>query len=114
MTRAAAAAILPEPGLARQRARIAPQTGAGFELGKGELLRVIDPQGEQVADLMAFSHADPREVLSSGRSIDYANTIYLTTGHTLYSNRSVPMFCYPARRSRPARLSVHPVQQRDI
>src|SRR5262249_26775351 len=33
-----------------------------------------------------------REWLSSGRSIDYANTIYLTTGHVLYSNRSRPMF----------------------
>ena len=33
-----------------------------------------------------------REWLSSGRTIDYANTIYLTTGHTLYSNRSRPMW----------------------
>jgi uncharacterized protein YcgI (DUF1989 family) len=30
--------------------------------------------------------------LSSGRSIDYSETIYLTTGHVLYSNRSNPMF----------------------
>jgi uncharacterized protein YcgI (DUF1989 family) len=30
--------------------------------------------------------------LSSGRSIDYANSIYLTTGHTLYSNRSRAMW----------------------
>ena len=35
---------------------------------------------------------DTREWLSSGRTIDYANTIYLTTGHTLYSNRSRPMW----------------------
>lgn len=48
--------------------------------------------GEQVSDLTAFARDDPREWLSSGRSIDYANTIYLTAGHTLYSNRSRPMF----------------------
>ena len=71
--------------------RLAPQTGTGFLLKKGERLRVIDPLGEQVADFVAFAEDDSREWLSSGRSIDYANTIYLTTGHVLYSNRSRPL-----------------------
>lgn len=71
---------------------IQPQTGTAFELSRGELLRVIDPEGEQVADLIAFNRNDIAEWLSSGRSIDYANNIYLTTGHILYSNRSRPMF----------------------
>lgn len=69
-----------------------PQTGVGFTIQKGQRLRIIDPQGEQVSDLAAFARDDKREWLSSGRSIDYANTIYLTTGHVLYSNRSRPMF----------------------
>lgn len=72
--------------------RLAPQTGTGFLLGRGWRLRVVDPLGEQVSDLVAFSQKDPHEWLSSGRSIDYANTIYLTAGHVLYSNRSRPMF----------------------
>lgn len=81
------------PALEKPRlaGRLAPQTGAAFELARGETLRVIDPEGGQVADFVAFSKVDKREWLSSGRSIDYANTIYLTTGHTLYSNRSRPM-----------------------
>ena len=70
---------------------LAPQTGVAFQLQRGQIARVIDPEGEQVADFMAFSAADPREALSSGRSFDYNNTIYLTTGHVLYSNRSNPM-----------------------
>jgi uncharacterized protein YcgI (DUF1989 family) len=74
------------------KSRLEPQTGTAFELKAGQILRVIDIEGEQVADLTAFSRADPTEWLSSGRSIDYANTIYLTKGHTLYSNRSRPMF----------------------
>ena len=74
------------------RSRLEPQTGTAFELKNGQTLRVIDIQGEQVADLTAFARADTSEWLSSGRSIDYANTIYLTKGHTLYSNRSRPMF----------------------
>lgn len=71
---------------------LAPQTGAGFLIKKGQRLRVIDPEGEQVSDLMAFAQGDESEWLSSGRSLDYNNTIYLTTGHILYSNKSNPMF----------------------
>ena len=72
--------------------RIEPQTGTAFELKRGQTLRVTDLEGEQVADLVAFARDDKSEWLSSGRSIDYANTIYLTTGNILYSNRSRPMF----------------------
>lgn len=71
---------------------LAPQTGTGFVLCRGDLLEIIDVEGEQVADLTAFAGDAPFEWLSSGRTIDYANTIYVTTGHTLYSNRSRPMF----------------------
>lgn len=74
------------------RYHLKPQTGIGFLLGRGQFLKVIDPQGEQVSDLTAFAQEDTSEWLSSGRTIDYANTIYLTEGHTLYSNRSRPMF----------------------
>jgi len=70
------------------RHRIDPQRGAGFPLRRGQLLRVIDPCGEQVSDLMAFAGAGGEEWLSSGRTIDYNDTIYFTTGHALYSNRS--------------------------
>ena len=73
------------------RTRIEPQTGAGFILRKGSVLRVIDVEGEQVSDLIAFAAADPKEWLSSGRSIDYAGTICFTKGHALYSNRSNKM-----------------------
>ena len=72
--------------------RLEPQTGTAFELRRGQHLTVIDLEGEQVADLIAFARDDHREWLSSGRTIDYANTIRLTTGHVLYSNRSRPMF----------------------
>jgi uncharacterized protein YcgI (DUF1989 family) len=72
--------------------RLDPQTGTAFELRAGQLLRVIDLEGEQVADLTAFNASDKSEWLSSGRSIDYANRIYLTKGDLLYSNRSRPMF----------------------
>ncbi|UPT62972.1 MAG: urea carboxylase-associated family protein [Hyphomonadaceae bacterium JAD_PAG50586_4] len=70
---------------------IAPRSGVAFRLARGQTLRVIDPQGEQVSDLVAFNGEDTEEYLSSGRSLDYAGRLLLTKGDTLYSNRSRPM-----------------------
>jgi uncharacterized protein YcgI (DUF1989 family) len=67
---------------------IAPRSGVAFTIDKGQRLTVIDPRGEQVADLLAFSRADVGEVISSGRTLDYASKIFLTAGDKLYSNRS--------------------------
>jgi uncharacterized protein YcgI (DUF1989 family) len=67
---------------------IAPRSGVAFTLDAGQTLTVIDPQGVQVADLLAFSRADIGEVISSGRTLDYASKLYLTIGDPLYSNRS--------------------------
>jgi hypothetical protein len=73
------------------RRRLPPQTGTAVELRAGQVLRVIDPLGRQVADVIAYRRDDTAEWLSSGRSIDYNDTVLLTTGHVLYSNRSTPM-----------------------
>lgn len=70
---------------------IPERSGAAFRLAEGDRLVVIDPRGEQVSDLLAFNAHDLDEVISSGRTLDYAETIRLTTGHALYSNRSRPM-----------------------
>lgn len=67
---------------------IPPRSGTAFHLDAGQTLTVIDPLGGQVADLLAISRVDTREIISSGRTLDYAETIYLTTGHWIYSNRS--------------------------
>ena len=67
---------------------IAPRSGVAFTLDKGQRLRVIDPEGEQVSDMLAFNRADVAEVISSGRTLDYASRLFLTTGDPLYSNRS--------------------------
>jgi len=70
---------------------IPPRSGASRVVRRGQHLAVIDPEGEQVSDLVAFNAGDIEEYMSSGRSIDYASRIYLTTGDVLYSNRSNPM-----------------------
>jgi uncharacterized protein YcgI (DUF1989 family) len=71
--------------------RIEPRSGVAVELRRGDVLTVIDPQGSQVSDLVAVARADPREIISNGRTFDYEETIMLSTGSRLWSNRSNPM-----------------------
>lgn len=72
--------------------RISPCSAQSVELDIGDELIIIDPEGQQVSDLVAFGREDHEEYLSSGRSLDYASRLWLTTDDILYSNRSRPMF----------------------
>jgi len=67
---------------------ISPRSGVAFRLNAGQVLTVYDPEGQQVADLLAFAAEDVREVISNGRTFDYEQTIRLTSGNRLWSNRS--------------------------
>ncbi|PVW16247.1 DUF1989 domain-containing protein [Marixanthomonas spongiae] len=70
---------------------IPKQSGTAFKLKKGEKLRVIDPLGQQVSDLVLFNAQDIREKISSGKTLDFEETIFITKGHYLWSNRSNKM-----------------------
>ena len=67
------------------------QTGRAFKLKKGQKLKVIDPQGEQVSDMVLFNAEDPREKISSGKTLDFEESILITKGNFLWSNRSQKM-----------------------
>jgi uncharacterized protein YcgI (DUF1989 family) len=71
--------------------RIDAQSGTSFRLHSGEELTVLSPTGAQVADLFCFSCDRPIDALSSGRSIDYNETVCFTKGHTLFSNAGEPL-----------------------
>lgn len=71
--------------------QIEAQSGAGFPLRKGERLVVVDPLGGQVADLFCVDAHKKDDALSSGRSIDYNDTVRFTTGHILYAHSGNPM-----------------------
>lgn len=70
---------------------IQKQSGAAFTIKKGQLLKVIDPQGEQVSDMVLFNAADKREKISSGKTLDFEENILITKGDFLWSNRSNTM-----------------------
>jgi uncharacterized protein len=70
---------------------IPPRSATSFIVKAGNILTVIDPNGEQVADLVTYNAADIEEYLSAGRTIDYASNIFMSIGDVLWSNRSQPM-----------------------
>src|SRR5690606_22667411 len=71
--------------------KIDKQSGKAFTLKKGQRLKVIDPMGEQVSDMVLFNANDTREKLSSGKTMDFEETILITKGNFLWSNRSRKM-----------------------
>ncbi len=70
---------------------IQKQTGVAFRLRKGQTLKVIDPKGQQVSDMVLFNANDKKEKISSGKTFDFEESILLTKGNTLWSNRSQKM-----------------------
>jgi uncharacterized protein YcgI (DUF1989 family) len=67
------------------------QSGKSFNLMKGDTLTVIDPQGQQVSDMVLFNREDLREKISSGKTLDFEESILITEGNFLWSNRSNKM-----------------------
>jgi len=70
---------------------IKEQSGASFVIKKGQKLKVIDPKGRQVSDLVLFNKDDIGERISAGKTFDFEETLLLTKGNFLWSNRSRKM-----------------------
>jgi uncharacterized protein YcgI (DUF1989 family) len=70
---------------------IAPMSGHAFEVGRGQVLRVIDVDAAQVADLVAFSAADPAEHFSQGFTRANNDKADVVVGDQLFSNLNTPM-----------------------
>ncbi len=70
---------------------IPAQTGAGMVLHPGDILKIVDLHGRQVADLALFRQTDLTESFSPGRTIDYNESIRISAGSVLYSGNSTPL-----------------------
>lgn len=49
---------------------ILPKGRLGFRLGKGQCMRVVDVEGQQVADVMAYHEKDFYEKFDQGATMD--------------------------------------------
>ena len=70
---------------------ISKQSGVGFILKQGEYLKVSGPKGQQVSDMVLFNKNDKREKISSGKTLDFEESILISKDNFLWSNRSNKM-----------------------
>lgn len=66
------------------------RSGAAFEVKAGELVRIVDIEGKQVGDLVAFAAADSC-YLSPGHSRGMLAAIRWGIGDSLWSSRRTPL-----------------------
>ncbi len=74
-----------------QKITVSPREGVALKLKRGQLLKVIDLEGGQVADLLAYRSSDYKEILSTGATIDNNGSLYIGKGDYLFSNRYNPL-----------------------
>lgn len=78
-----------------QRHPVPAAAGVALRLARGHSLRIVDSEGGQTGDLVAFS-ADGRQRQCNGRSFDYNGKVYFSTGDVLWSDRSERMLTITA------------------
>lgn len=66
--------------------------GRGVYVRKGQLLDIVDVEGHQVGDLIAWFCSDPSEYLSPTHTVSCNASIRLVTGSQLFSNHRNPVF----------------------
>lgn len=71
---------------------IPPQEGRGFWVAKGQTFSVIDPEGQQVADLWAMSiSAGEIDWLSTSQTRDITERLFPAPGESFYSEKAKPL-----------------------
>lgn len=74
------------------RVVVPAREGRGVVVHKGQRLRVVNPEGQQVGDLFAFVLGRPTEFLSPSHTRSQLRRIYPEVGRPLYSNLRRPLF----------------------
>ena len=75
------------PGTVLRDEVLEPRGRTGFALNAGDTVRIVDVEGQQVADLVCFAREDTAEKLSVHNTALIQGTIYISTGHNLFSDR---------------------------
>jgi uncharacterized protein len=103
---------------------VAAREARTVEVAAGEVLAVVDLEGQQVGDLAAWLRSDPEEYLSPGHTLSCLTKLVPEPGDELFSNRRRPLLrilrddvgrhdlivpcCDPERYSRDYGIADHP------
>jgi uncharacterized protein YcgI (DUF1989 family) len=90
----------------------------------GQVLEIVDVEGQQVGDLAAWRRSDPAEYMSPGHTLSCLTRLVPEVGDEIFSNHRTPLFrilrddvgrhdlivpcCDPERYSRDYGLEDHP------
>lgn len=80
------------PGQVLRALRIEARGYAAFTMRSGNVLRIIDTEGKQVADVVAFNLHDFGERMNNENTMLINGAYNPTQGHVVYSNECSPMF----------------------
>ena len=69
----------------KTRIVVPPQSGRAIRVGRGDLIRIIDPRGQQVSDLWAFSTGEKLDWLSTSQTRDIVERLFPKVGDHFYS-----------------------------
>jgi urea carboxylase-associated protein 1 len=64
----------------------------GHIVQRGDVLRLVDLEGEQAVDFLCFDAADPTDRYSATNTVKVARNIYIGQGAVLYSDRGAALF----------------------
>jgi urea carboxylase-associated protein 1 len=61
-------------------------------LSPGQVLTIVDLEGKQAVDFLCYNAKNPEERYNAADTMKYAKTIFLTTGHGIYSDMGRRLF----------------------
>ncbi|HEV2438778.1 MAG TPA: urea carboxylase-associated family protein [bacterium] len=88
------------PGITRSliafEETLPPRGATAFPIKAGQVCRIVDLEGQQVADFICFNLNDYTDKLSPENTQSLNGTLLLTTGHTLYSTKATQLMTITA------------------
>jgi hypothetical protein len=80
--------------MAKKEVFVPAMEGWSCVVRRGETIRIIDVEGQQICDFTCFNLHNPQEKLSTGETVNFnfSAGVHLTVGSMFYSNLQNPMF----------------------
>jgi uncharacterized protein len=83
----------PAPKGYRQASSLVVDAGASWSglLAAGDLLRIVDLEGQQAVDFLCYNARDPRDRYNAANTMKMAGSVYVNKGAVLYGEYATPL-----------------------
>jgi len=85
-----------KPGLMAWEEILQPRGATAFTIKAGQICRIVDLEGQQVADFICFNLNDYTDKLSIENTQSLNGILFLTTDHHLYSTKATQLMTITA------------------